>query len=156
MEFITTLRRFFELIIWLKLNVNKSVIFCKEVAWCGRLSLSDLPPPPTIAALQQFVCAANSLRSSLPDYARTAAPLATKLNEHLTAVGRRNRNALQAGIDWTDRERAVFKEAGCLIGPAALPSDGSDIVVLTDASHGGWGLIVSQVKHWNEKLPVHE
>ncbi|OWZ09301.1 hypothetical protein PHMEG_00018016, partial [Phytophthora megakarya] len=175
MEFITTLRRFFELIqeYGLKPNVNKSVIFCKEVAWCGRLvygyavrhdparlqAVSDLPPPPTIAALQQFVCAANWLRSSLPDYARKDAPLTAKLNEHLTAVSRRNRNALQAGIDWTDRERAAFKEVCRLIASSApqhFPSDDSDIVVLTDASHGGWGLIVSQVKHRNEKLPVHE
>ncbi|OWZ01238.1 LOW QUALITY PROTEIN: hypothetical protein PHMEG_00027416, partial [Phytophthora megakarya] len=117
MEFITTLRP--DARIWLKLNVNKSVIFCKEVAWCGRLSLSDLPPPPTIAALQQFVCAANSVRSSLPDYARTAAPLTTKLNEPLTAVGRHNRNALQVGIDWTDRERAAFKEVCRLIASSA-------------------------------------
>ncbi|POM67663.1 Hypothetical protein PHPALM_16295, partial [Phytophthora palmivora] len=165
-EFIVVLRRFFELVQehGLKLNVNKSVIFCKEVAWCGHLvsgnavrhdptrlqALSDLPPPPTIAALQQFVCAANWLRSSLPDYARMAAPLTTKLNDHLTAVGRRNRNALQAGIDWTDSERAAFPEVCQLIAASApqhFPAATADICVLSDASHGGWGLIVSQVRN---------
>ncbi|OWY98084.1 hypothetical protein PHMEG_00031243, partial [Phytophthora megakarya] len=62
-------------------------------------------------------------------------------------LGRHNRNALQVGIDWTDRERAAFKEVCRLIASSApqhFPSDDSDIVVLTDASHGGWGLIVSQ------------
>lgn len=108
--FVVALRRFFELVRdhRLRLNVKKSIIYCKEVMWCGRLvsgttvrhdpsrlaALSTLPPPPTIAALEQFVCAANWLRASLPDYARMAAPLTAKLDMHVKAVGRRNKKAL--------------------------------------------------------------
>ncbi|GMF30981.1 unnamed protein product [Phytophthora fragariaefolia] len=75
--FVAALRRFFELLHThrLRLNVKKSIIYCKEGMWCGRLvsgtavrhdpnrlaALSTLPPPPTIAALHQFVCAVNWL-----------------------------------------------------------------------------------------------
>ncbi|KAG2974847.1 hypothetical protein PC121_g23517 [Phytophthora cactorum] len=127
--------------------------------WCGRLvsgrnvrhdparlhALSALSLPPTIAALQQFLYATNWLTPKLDGYVK--------------AVGWRNKNALQAGIDWTDAEHAGFEEVRQLIAasvPQHFVSNDAELCVLLDVSHGGWGLIVSQVKVWKENTPVHE
>lgn len=40
--------------------------------------------------------------------------------------------------------------------PQHFSATDAEICVLSDASHGGWGLIVSQVRNWKNEVPVHE
>ncbi|GMF30980.1 unnamed protein product [Phytophthora fragariaefolia] len=78
---------------------------------------------------------------------------------HVKAVGRRNKNTLQAGITWTNTELEAFDAVRGLItasAPQHFPAADADTCVLSDASHGGWGLIVSQVRNWNDEAPVYE
>ncbi|OWY94650.1 Retroelement [Phytophthora megakarya] len=76
----------------LKLNAKKCTLFSTSVVWCGKVidgsgiqhspdrlkALTDMQLPPTAAALQQFLCAANWLRDSMVDYARVVGPLQAK------------------------------------------------------------------------------
>ncbi len=73
----------------LKLNPSKCDFFALEVTWCGKTisanginhcpsriqGLVDLKPPMTVADVQQFVCAANWLRTHVPNFTELVAPL---------------------------------------------------------------------------------
>jgi hypothetical protein len=66
-----------------KLNFQKTDLYSKEITWCGRKisvegikfdpkmieSLLSLPEPENAANLQNFLCGANWIRSSVPEYA---------------------------------------------------------------------------------------
>ncbi|KAF0776066.1 hypothetical protein AaE_000234, partial [Aphanomyces astaci] len=66
----------------LKLNPKKYDFFLTKAVWCGKVvstegvyhsptriqGLCALAPPATAADLQQFVCATNWMRSSIPCY----------------------------------------------------------------------------------------
>ena len=85
------LRRFFQMCrdYNLKLHPGKCVLFSKMVRWCGRLisfngvrfdprrvqALHDMALPVTGADLQQFVCALNWMRTSIPSFATLISPL---------------------------------------------------------------------------------
>lgn len=90
-EFLHQLRCLFEVLRTrgLKLNANKCSLFSTRAEWCGRVfdgegvthsprriaALQEMQLPPTAAALQQFLCAANWLRESIVDFSRVVAPL---------------------------------------------------------------------------------
>jgi hypothetical protein len=69
----------------LKLHAKKSKLFLLEVKWCGRLinkdgvrldpSRVEMPEPVTGQELQQFVCAANWMRSVIPQFTSLIQPL---------------------------------------------------------------------------------
>jgi hypothetical protein len=73
----------------LKLHAKKCQVYTRSAIWCGRVissegvahdpsrleALRSISLPTTGADLQQFICAVNWLRMTLPDYARTVAPL---------------------------------------------------------------------------------
>jgi hypothetical protein len=72
-----------------KLNSQDTDLYCKEITWCGRKiyvegikfdpemieSLLILPEPENAANLQKFLCGANWMRSSIPEFAMVVAPL---------------------------------------------------------------------------------
>lgn len=90
-QLMKTLRRAFERCreFGLKLNPNKCVFFAREIKWCGRVisargvthcperisGLVGMPAPGTAVELQQFLCAANWMRASIPEYTKIVAPL---------------------------------------------------------------------------------
>ncbi|POM69604.1 Hypothetical protein PHPALM_14096 [Phytophthora palmivora] len=120
----------------------------RTVVWCGKVidgtgvqhspdrlaALTSLALPPTAAALQQFLCAANWLRESMIDYARVVGPLQSKL------------------------EAVMAQLIGLLTTSTKMFFPGPDAVVcmFSDAALGGWAVIVSQVRHWAARLPVTE
>ncbi|DAZ94257.1 TPA: hypothetical protein N0F65_004969 [Lagenidium giganteum] len=85
------------------LNAKNCVLYTPSARWCGCINdgkgvkqvpqrlmvLQELPPPPTAAALQQFLCSLNGLRESMVDYARVVAPMQEKLEMVMEARGRR-------------------------------------------------------------------
>ncbi|KAE9009233.1 hypothetical protein PR001_g16486 [Phytophthora rubi] len=174
-EFLRVFREFFELIKdhGLKLSVTKCVLFQPQVLWCGKMvsgtdiqhdperlsALANLPPPPTVAALQQFLCAVNWVRDSLIDYARIAAPLYECLEQQMRVIGKRNKNGLHAALEWSPELDACFREVKLLLlraAPLAHPAEDAAVCLLTDASADGWSVIVSQVVKWDADLPVHQ
>jgi len=71
-----------------KLNPKKCTLYKEEIKWCGRYvngqgvhhdpervaALCALPYPTNGGQLQQFVCACNWMRDSVPDFARLCLP----------------------------------------------------------------------------------
>ncbi|GMF38278.1 unnamed protein product [Phytophthora fragariaefolia] len=174
-SFLAALQEFFDIIggHGLKLHPSKSSLFESEVKWCGRLisgdgirhdparveALTTLPLPSTVAELQYFVCAANWLHESMPDFARVVAPLQDKLQAERSKLGRRSRNALNVALQWTDVEEEAYERVIALIRDSALmtfPDDDCDVCLFVDASQEGYAIILTQVPEWNEELTVEE
>eukprot|EP00644_Phytophthora_capsici_P011958 jgi/Phyca11/106580/e_gw1.12.674.1 len=98
--------------------MDKTYLYTKTAKWCGRVltkdgvaydpkkieSLVQMPPPTTAGALQQFLCAAGWMRSSLVDFARTSQPLQTRLDHELTGTRRTKRIATNIPIALTPIE----------------------------------------------------
>ena len=84
-----------------KLNPQKTDLCSKEITWFGRKisvegikfdpemieSLLSLPEPENAANLQKFLCGANSIRSSIPEYAMEVAPLQELMGEIMRSTG---------------------------------------------------------------------
>lgn len=157
----------------LKLNARKCCLYERQVTWCGRVvsgegvrhdparisALTELPLPSTAAELQYFICASNWLRDSIVDYARIFAPLLEKFDAEKKKVGRRNRNALQVTISWTEMERAAYAAAIAAIGHSAMmtfPTEDDDLCVFCDASMHGYGIVVTSVHAWDPARSVQE
>jgi hypothetical protein len=84
-----------------KLNLQKTDLCTKEITWCGRKisvkgikfdpemieSLLSLPEPENAANLQKFLCGANWIRSSIPEYAMEVAPLQELMRELMRSTG---------------------------------------------------------------------
>ncbi|POM74948.1 Hypothetical protein PHPALM_8009 [Phytophthora palmivora] len=172
-EFLKTLRTFFEIVhkARFKLNMAKSSLFELEILWCGRLisgegvrhdptrvnALANLPLPVTVADLQYFVCATNWLHDSLPDYARMIAPLQDRSWRKSRISLRWNWNALNVATTWSAKERAAYDAVVALVADSALmtfPDANAELLLFTDASAAGYGIIVTQVRDWDAALPV--
>ncbi|KAG6612015.1 RNA-dependent DNA polymerase [Phytophthora cinnamomi] len=121
-------------------------------------ALTELPLPATVADLQYFVCATNWLHDSLPDYARTIAPLQDKLNDERTRIGRRSRNALNVPTTWSPAEEVAFKTVVSLVkdsAPMAFPDPDVQLLLFTDASATGYSIILTQTRS-RHIVPVEE
>ncbi|OWZ15878.1 hypothetical protein PHMEG_00010406 [Phytophthora megakarya] len=157
----------------LKLSVKKSSLYQTSVKWCGKVVSEDgiahdperiaclrsMPEPTNAGELQQFLCAANWMRESLVDYARTVAPLQTRLDTALASGKRTKRVAAGIKIELTCDERQTFEAVKEMLGHSAtlaFPDNDAVTCLLTDASDYGWALIVTQVKDWDEDNGVTE
>ncbi|GMF46581.1 unnamed protein product [Phytophthora fragariaefolia] len=119
-------------------------------------ALTELPLPSTSAELQYFICASNWLRDSIVDYARVVAPLLEKFDAEKKRVGRRNRNALNVAIAWTDAERSAFAAAIAAIKHSVLmkfPTEDDDLCMFCDASMNGYSIELNMVQAWDPTRP---
>ncbi|KAE9042606.1 hypothetical protein PR002_g3826 [Phytophthora rubi] len=174
-EYLAKLREFFAVLRArrLKLNAKKCLLFSKQVTWCGKVvdgegirhsperleALVNLPLPPTAAALQQFLCAANWLRDSMVDYARTVHPLQAKLKDVMARRGRRKSQLAGVDLTWTDEDKDAFSAVVGLLATSNkqhFADKDARVRLLTDASNTGWSIVVSQVRHWDEEKSVAE
>ncbi|KAE9062830.1 hypothetical protein PF007_g29768 [Phytophthora fragariae] len=93
------------------------------------------------------------------DYSRVMQPLHILLEAALQQVGRTKRLAAGFTLSWNDDDKAAFTTARNLLATTQLlhfPDDSASLCVFSDASERGWGLLVSQVREWNDALPVVE
>eukprot|EP00644_Phytophthora_capsici_P017003 jgi/Phyca11/129344/e_gw1.83.90.1 len=132
----------------LKLSVKKSSLYQQSVKWCGRIINSDgvahdperidvlrsMPYPTTAGQLQQFICAANWMRESIVDYARSADPPQKRLDEALKNSKRTKRKAAY------DHVKELLATAATL----AIPDNAATICVFSDASDTGYSIILTQ------------
>ncbi|GMF16394.1 unnamed protein product [Phytophthora lilii] len=114
-EYLEKLEQFFVILRerGFKLNALKCRLFARSVRWCRNIvtgqevkhdpsrlaALVDIELPPTAAALQQFLCAANWIRDTVVDFARVFAPLQHKLEAVMATRGRRRQQL--TGVDLT-------------------------------------------------------
>ncbi|OWZ17725.1 hypothetical protein PHMEG_0008294 [Phytophthora megakarya] len=112
-----------------------------------------MPLPPTGAALKHFLCALNWLRDSMVDYAWTVAPLQEKLEQAMRERGRRKFQLSGATLDWTDDDMSAMVERSCKLN---FPERGATVCMFSDASLSGYAIVITQVRLWQEGIPVEE
>jgi RNase H-like domain found in reverse transcriptase len=162
----------------LKLHPGKCVLFATEVQWCGRLisragvrfdprraqGLLDLPAPTTGADLQQFVCALNWMRTSIPSFATLIAPLHILLESVYQAAGGKRTKTAAAKVQlhlvgWTSHHADVLaacKESLLHAATLAHPSPDRRLCLYTDASQDYWSSMATQVPPADLELPRSE
>ncbi|KAG4045616.1 hypothetical protein PC123_g18980 [Phytophthora cactorum] len=118
-----------------------------------------MPPPTTAAELQQFHCATNWMRAGLVDYSRVARPLQERLDSALAGTNKTKRAAAGIQLDLAMEELESFEAVKNLLAHSATltyPDPSKQLVVMSDASDSGWGLVVSQVDQWKPQVPIQQ
>lgn len=149
-----------------KLHPRKCVLFTKSVRWCGRIISADgirhdptkldgllrMDAPSTGAQLQQFLCAMQWLRSSIPNFQA----LVEKLHEFLETVyqhaGKRTKRAVSRvslrNIGWSPSHDDAFNACKRAIANRATLAHRDEtkrLCVFTDASDSYWSGVLTQV-----------
>ncbi|KAH9094099.1 hypothetical protein Ae201684P_016714 [Aphanomyces euteiches] len=159
----------------LKLHPKKCDFYLKEEKWCGKVissegishdpsrvqGLCEMKAPTTAAELQQFLCATNWMRASIPLYAQRVDPLRRLLDVATKIAGSAKKTAL-AKVDlavagWTAEHDECFEEVKATLArmvPLAHPSEDKAICLFTDASADHWGAACTQVPKVDLELTV--
>ncbi|GMF66728.1 unnamed protein product [Phytophthora fragariaefolia] len=161
----------------LKLNPAKCQFFVKEVTWCGKVisaagvthspervqGLVEMSSPSTAANLQQFVCAVNWMRASIPEFAQVAAPLYNILEKAMQASGHRTKRQLSkvqlSRVGWGAQEEeslAQVKARLLAMVPLAHPKAEYDLALVADASLDHWGSVLTQMPAEDPGKPLAE
>jgi transposase InsO family protein len=161
----------------LKLHPGKCDFYKATVKWCGKVisangvshcpiriqGLCDMPVPQTAADLQQFLCACNWMRASIPRYNEVVNELLTLMETCMSKCGSRKKiklaKLLLKDCGWEDiHDRAYYrlKDALSLIVPLAHPKEDADVCVFTDASQDHWGAVITQVRPGELSKPREE
>jgi len=150
----------------LKLHPAKCDFYKTVVKWCGKIisatgvshcpiriqGLLDMQLPQTAADLQQFLCACNWMRASIPRYNELVSELTLLMEQCMSKGGSRKKNKLVKLLlkecGWKDvHEEAFARLKGALaeMVPLAHPKEDADVCVYTDASQDHWGAVITQV-----------
>ncbi|KAJ0393598.1 hypothetical protein ATCC90586_001342 [Pythium insidiosum] len=130
----------------LKLHAKKCQFYAREVKWCGKIvsgqgvkhcpervqGLVELQPPTTGGDLQQFLCAVNWMRQSIPEFTRVTARL-------YDTLGRATKAADMECFD-------TVRQALLTMVPLAHPKPEADVCLYTDASQDHWGAVATQLQ----------
>ncbi|GMF25153.1 unnamed protein product [Phytophthora fragariaefolia] len=94
------------------------------------------------------------------DYARTVAPLQEKLEQMMRERGRRKSQLSGDTLNWTDddvevefRSTLAMVERSCKL---IFPDRGPTVCMFSDASLSGYAMVVTQVRRWQNSVPVEE
>ncbi|GMF10762.1 unnamed protein product [Phytophthora lilii] len=111
----------------LKLNPEKRKFYVREALWCGRVvsgdgvchdparisALSNLPALTSGQELQQFVCALNWMRSSLPAFNKLIGPLVKMMEKVYERAGGRQKTQVRkvtlSDVGWGEAEVASLE-----------------------------------------------
>lgn len=157
----------------LKLNPDKCNLYMRSVKFCGKIfcadgiaqdperikSLSTMPAPKTAAELQQYLCALNWMRSSIPDFSRISKSLRQVLEKASKGTSRKSRVLKRIPITLDDEAETNFKRLNECVANAVMlahPSQEADYFLFTDASDDGWGSVLFQVKDYDEGKNIEE
>jgi hypothetical protein len=115
------------------------------------------------ADLQQFICAVNWLQMTLPDYAKTIAPLMSFMEKvYKVAKGRskkRVKGILLKTLGWgVEQDRSWENVKQMLLRSVTLahPDPQKTVCIFTDASENFWGAIVTQIPKEDEGKPFEK
>lgn len=123
-------------------------------------ALIQMQPPSMGDHLQQLLCAANWMRSAIPDFSKLTQPLAEALEKVYQKAGKRTKRAIKkiplTEPIWTDTHVRSFKclRDGIRDSVTLAHADEDKILCLfTDASENRWAGIVTQIPPEDESLP---
>jgi hypothetical protein len=157
-----------------KINPKKTVLFCQEIEWCGKIisskgvkpsskvvqGLLDMNEPETVGALQQYVSACNWLREYIPNFTQKFEPLTslllTKTREYGTLKGSR---LDKYALTLSEKEKECFsmsKEELINLTQKSYPQKEFSLALMTDASDLSWSVVLTQFPNEEFKLPVQE
>jgi hypothetical protein len=154
------------------LNPAKSTLFVLNVKWYGRMidadgikedvsriqALLDIPEPQNADELQRFLCPVGWMCTAIPDYARIAKTLLQdKLEQALTGKTKKKITAAGIAIQLNQDESrclTAIKDVLANSATTAFPEENAIMCVFTDASHHGWGTIVTQIDKWDDKKAI--
>jgi len=182
-ELLERLRRFFEICreFGLKLHAEKTHLFLREANFCGRIidskgvrhdprsldTLKNMRTPEVAGDLQQFLCATGWMRSSIPEYAKTIAPLHNLMEDCYTRAGKRTKRAVRKttlhGL-WGAAHSSAFSQIKAQLSRAltlAHPKEGHTTCLFSDASDTHWPLCLHKSQPiqleglWKNKLTSH-
>jgi len=157
-----------------KINPRKTELFSTEISYCGRKiskdgiipdddkvsGLANLRLPQTVRDLQQFVSAANWLRSHIIDFSDVFGLLQSRLTEETKRAGTLKGNRLaKIPLDLTDDEKECFYKAkDSVINLTRLTFPKRDMILnlMTDASDLHWSVVLTQVSRDEMTKPVEE
>ena len=175
-ELLERLQKFFSLCakFGLKVHPTKSHLFMKEAHFCGRIidgdgvrfdprrleTLLSMSPPERGNELQQFICAANWMRSSIPAFSKQIAPLHKLMESCYAKCNKRTKRAVRSiqlsGL-WGTVHDVAFRRIKDQLGQSlrlAYPRDGFIPCLFSDASEDHWSSVLTQVPKSQMDLPV--
>ncbi|GMF27035.1 unnamed protein product [Phytophthora fragariaefolia] len=150
----------------LKLNPKKGKFFMAEALWCGRIvsgggvrhdpariqALRELPAPSTGQELQQFMCALNWMRMSLPAFNKLINPISQFVEKVYTAAGGRKKSLVRRvtlrEVNGSEVELAALQSCKEALEHAltlAHQDPEKRLCVFTDVSDEHWGAAITQV-----------
>jgi hypothetical protein len=151
----------------LKLHPGKCSLYATKLRWCGRLisptgvcfgprrvqGLRDMEPPSMGAELQQFVCALNWMRTSLPKFSQLIAPLQAILElVYQAAGGQRTRTASAKipliDVGWDSEDASTFRACQAALERVVTlrhPALDKRLCLYTDASLEFWLSVIAHV-----------
>ena len=162
--------------IGLKINAEKSTCFARKVHFFGRIISADglqyyprhydfvisMRTPTMANKFQQFVCATNWMRNSIPSYSELIAPLRQLLEEYYTRTGKRTKRALRnlsLSNSWGTQHDSAFADIKSQLAASvklAHPNSDHSMCLFTDASDTHWAAVLTQVPTEDEHKAVHE
>ena len=150
----------------LYLHPKKCIMFTTRIRWCGRLitpkgirfdpenyeGLCNMKTPQTAGDLQQFMCALQWIRTTIPNFSELVQPLRVILNKAFVSTARRSkRNAariLLKTVQWGHIEEECFEKCKQAVKSQVLlvhRDNTKRLCLFTDASDTGWAGILTQI-----------
>lgn len=166
-ELLQHLSRFFELSrrLRLKLHAEKIELFLKQATFCGRIidsrgvrfnprkldTLLNMKTPEFAADLQQFLCAANWMRTSIPEYSKIIYPLRLIMESCWNKTGKRTKRAICkvsfSGL-WGTKQDYAFQQIQHYLPQAiklAHQKPEHMMCLFTDAFETNWASVLIQI-----------
>lgn len=159
-----------------KLHAKKCRFFLKEAKFCGRIiskdgfrydprhfqSILDMKVPQTAAQLQQFICATNWMRNSIPLYSQTIKPLHDLLESVYKDVGgRTKRRITKVSINGSwgkdhDEAFSTIKNQLANTTKLSFPKKDHTMCLFTDASETHWAAVLTQIPNADTKKKIED
>lgn len=159
-----------------KIHAEKTHFFLRKATFCGRAISSDgiqfeplhpnallkMETPRMGNELQQFLCATNWMRTSIPEYAKVIAPLHRLMEDvYKKTKSRTKRSVAKIHLNslWGEDHDAAFSAIIQQLAVAtklAQPKPDHNLCLFTDASSEHWAAIFTQVSKQHKRMPIQD